>query len=370
MNQLDNPALCPAPWTSLYVGPDGQVDNCCVGKNKLGNVQQNSIEQIVRGTNNLMVQKTMLDGKYPQGCSRCENKSQSLQKSMLQFFSDKSNNDYQLEKFKLEYLDVRWSNTCNLACVYCSPQLSSTWAQELNESIRIEKQHKNELLNYVLDNVENLKKVYLAGGEPLLMKENSQLISAIKQKNSNCEVLINTNLTEIKGNSIFQNLLTLKNTTWMVSVDDLQERFEYLRYPAQWSEFEENLALLRTQVQSNKIYLHMVFTALNALTIWDAIDWFLEHYDGTQIRLSLYNGGVNNGSLDIRRLPVEYQKQALDRMNQPRYQKLSGWKDTYDYVADLVYDSKNNSFLKYITDLDHRRGLNSKEIFPVVYQYL
>ena len=200
-------SFCPAPWVSLYIEPTGKIENCCVSKNNLGNINKTSnIKEIIFGQVNKDIQKLILNDQFPAGCAWCDNKSLTLQQRMLDIFPNINDELYQEGKFELKYLDVRWSNTCNLACVYCSPDLSSTWANELNIVHRFERSTKHNLLEYVLDNVHTLKEVYMAGGEPLLMKENELLIEAILQKNPECHVLVNTNLTQIKNSSIFQSV--------------------------------------------------------------------------------------------------------------------------------------------------------------------
>lgn len=365
----DNKALCPAPWVSLYVEPNGRVDNCCVGKNYLGNIKENTVQEIIFGPVNQQVQKSMLEGQMPKGCAWCENKSHSLQTRMFDIFPSRQEQDYQQGDFRLQYLDARWSNTCNLACVYCSPTYSSTWAQELNEPVRIEREQKNELLDYVLDHVELLKEVYLAGGEPMLMKENEQLIEAIRQRNPNCHVLVNTNLTQITNSTIFENLLALKNCSWLVSVDDSHDRFEYMRYPATWTEFAENLETLSAKTSEFQIAFNMVFTSLNALTIWDTVDWLMSK-NFKNFTIQLYNNGnTPQYPLDVRSMPRAYQQAVLDRMNDKKYQNLLGYTSTRDYLTELVENSLPR-VLKYLQDLDQRRGLHSRQVFPKVYEYL
>ncbi len=371
MMDQNNKAICPAPWVSLYVEPNGRVDNCCVGKNYLGNVQENSVKEIVCGNTNQSVQQSMLNGIYPAGCSWCEKGSNSLQQRMFNIFPDRSEENYQLGTFKLQYLDTRWNNTCNLACVYCSPEYSSTWAQELNKPVRIEKQDKKLLLEYVIDNVETLKEVYLAGGEPLLMKENELLISALKEKNPSCHVLVNTNLTQIKNNSIFENLVSLKNSNWLISVDDSQERFEYMRYPAKWNEFADNVQLLKSQASIDQMAFNMVFTSVNALTIWDTVDWLLDQgFRADTCTIQLYNNGLSNWPFDVRSMPAEYQRQVMIRMNQEKYKKTANWESVYEYLAKLVENNPPLTLKKYLSEFDSRRGLDSKVTFPRVYEYL
>ena len=370
MNRLDNPALCPAPWRSLFIEATGQVDNCCVAKNRLGHIQQDPVQEIIFGQRNRAVQQSMLQGQLPGGCMACENKKTSTMEQIWQMFPDTSPENFQLGGFNLEYLDARWSNTCNLACVYCSPAYSSTWAQELNMPVRIEKQYKNELLTYVLDNVKNLKNVYLAGGEPLLMKENEILIEAIRQQNPDCHVLVNTNLTQVKSSSIFQNLLKLKKCHWLISVDDSHERFEYLRYPALWSEFVENLELLKSKIDLSRLAFNMVVTSVNAVTIWDTVDWLLDQGVG-YMTTQIYNHGTTKSSLDVRSMPLDYQQKVMHRMDQEKYKKLGGWQDMHDHLAkSIYYDGSDCDVKLYLQKIDQRRGLDSTITFPMVYQYL
>ena len=43
--------------------------------------------------------------------------------------------------FNLSHVDIRWNNKCNQACVYCEPDYSSKWAQELNIKQKFEKKN-------------------------------------------------------------------------------------------------------------------------------------------------------------------------------------------------------------------------------------
>ena len=61
---------------------------------------------------------------------------------------------YDTKKFDLNTIDVRWSNLCNLSCVYCGPEFSSKWASELNIKITTPKEQQLiNFKNYIFDNV-------------------------------------------------------------------------------------------------------------------------------------------------------------------------------------------------------------------------
>ena len=244
-NLGDNKSFCPAPWNAIYLEPNGKIESCCVAKNNIGNVKESDIETIIAGQRNIEIKKKMLAGEPVAGCRACHDKKQSLQRELVKRFPPKTQTSlYQSpSNFDLQYIDARWSNVCNLACVYCGPTLSSMWAEELGQPNRVERQDKVDILNYFLDHIDALEYIYLAGGEPLLMKENEIIVKAIAQHNPTCRVLVNTNLLNV-DNTTFSDLTKLVNCEWLVSVDAMRDQYEYIRYPGRWPVFEQNLATL------------------------------------------------------------------------------------------------------------------------------
>ena len=136
-----NDKFCPAPWLSFYVDPSGNIENCCVSRNKLGNLEQGSdLKQVLFYGKNQDIQKAMLSGEELEGCAWCYGKSHTLQNRFFDLFPNRQDPLYKQGKFELRYLDLRWSNVCNYACIYCSPELSSTWAKD-RKSTRLNSSH-------------------------------------------------------------------------------------------------------------------------------------------------------------------------------------------------------------------------------------
>lgn len=367
-----NKNFCPAPWLSLYVEPSGTIDNCCVARNNLGNIKDSQdINKILTENTNLGIQQAMIDNQVVPGCAWCHGTADNLQTSFITDYSNLDKSFYQAGSFKLKYLDARWSNTCNLACVYCNEECSSLWAQEKNY-IPIKNNNKNKFLEYVLDNVESLERVQLAGGEPLLLKENELLIDEIISRNPTCNITINTNLTTI-DNKIYQQLIALKNrVTWLVSFEATGDQYEYIRYPGKWSVFENNLRQLKRDIANThtNIFFNMVFLSLNAMSYWDTVDWSLDFIGDTQpapaATLALYNNGVFPGTFDPRALSIDYRKQVLDRMQKGNYSGLRG----YDNIVKCLASTERVSvyFTVSMQQLDSRRNLNSRQLFSDVYK--
>ena len=127
--------------------------------------------------------------------------------------------------------------------MYCDPKWSSKWAQEMGVKVKSTDEAKQQVKDYVFDNIENLENVYLAGGEPMLMKENKELLTLLKEKNPNCNIRVNTNLSKL-GTGVFELLCNFKNVHWTVSVESIKEKYEYIRFHGSWKDFEDNLNII------------------------------------------------------------------------------------------------------------------------------
>jgi MoaA/NifB/PqqE/SkfB family radical SAM enzyme len=376
MGDINNPYFCPAPWTSFYVDPSGQVENCCLSSNKLGSVKEQNITAILNGPKNLEIKRQMLAGERVSGCENCYRQSgtNSLQhyfrgeyeKLGADFYRDQNN-------FQLRYLDLRWNNTCNFACVYCSPGLSSLWAEQRQQVIKM-KESKHDLLDHVLTQLENLDTLYLAGGEPLMLKENEKVLEKLYEVNPNCRICVNTNLSLLEGNRVFEQLKRFQRVQWLVSAEDQQRRYEYLRWPGSWETFEKNLRLINS-INDHNTSFNMVMMNLNAVTIWDFIDLLRDEFnvDHRSISVNLYNMRDPAGPLAIQRMTDQQRDKVKKRIAQSNYTRILGITN----VLDSLEDSRSNHMpawngleytVDYLQELDQMRGLDSRQIFPEVYE--
>ena len=113
-------------------------------------------------------------------------------------------------QFELQQMDLRWRNTCNFACVYCDSMFSSVWAQFEGQRDKMSNHAMQETFDFVKDNIKNLKTIYMAGGEPFLIKENLKILDLILEENQDLLLRINTNLS-ILTPKIYEKLQKLEN---------------------------------------------------------------------------------------------------------------------------------------------------------------
>jgi len=372
---LTNKNFCPIPWTGLMYNFDGNVKNCIRSSSAIGNIQNSSLEEIVNGTKNVQTKTDMLAGRPESRCQPCYDLEQ--EKNKFDIISDRVFYLKELKavpfelynqstQFNLHTVDVRWTNLCNFACVYCSPEFSSRWESELEFSIsRPDDDKKENLKNYIFENAAQLKHVYLAGGEPLLMKENLDLLEAL---DPTVHLRINTNLSKV-DTKIFEKICAFKNVHWIVSVETIEDEYEYIRYGGSWNDFVDNLKIIKEL--GHKISFNMLYFALNSMSIFGCIEYLRQM--GFHNNSFVIGALLNPLPLNIRQLPDKMLQLVKDelknKINQkPGFLLENGLHNVLQYI-DQPFDKDTKQLFDFLKQLDTRRNLDSKKIFKELYNY-
>lgn len=373
---LTNKTFCPMPWTGLMYNFDGKVKNCIRSDEKtglLGNIKETPIEKILLGPVNVSKQKNIIAHAPASGCHTCYDLEHG--KTGLDIISDRifyikefkktPLDTYRPNNFDLQTIDVRWTNLCNFACVYCSEQFSSKWANELK--IKIETPADKQLSDfreYIYRHAKQLKHVYLAGGEPLLMKENLKLLQEL---NPDVNLRINTNLSKV-DTGVFDAICKFKNVHWTVSVETIEEEFEYIRFGGRWTDFLENLNTIRKL--GHKISFNMLWFLLNYDSVFGCVAYLKD--------LGFHNNSFIIGALqtpnhlNIRHLPENVLnllklKLQLEINKNPGYLLEDSYRNMLHYITQPIEKNLTNSF-EQIAVLDQRRSVDSSKIFKDLYK--
>ena len=376
MNHHDyknNPAFCPAPWTSIYIDSTGYIDNCCISNNRLGNAVTNDILDVMSLEKNQLVKQQMLDGVLPTGCQGCKRNdatTSSMRNYMLRINSSVPFSIYNDNSFKLNYLDIRWTNICNSACVYCAPTYSSKLAEELNILQVVDHQKITRIKEFLIDKLKDIETVYLAGGEPMLTKENIWLLTNLYRENPDCKIIVNTNLSII-NNEIFNLICKFKKVHVVLSGEAVGEQYNYIRYGSDWETFTKNVTTLINEHPTVTISFNLVYTALTTISIFDYIDqiknWgFPRKKTDIGISMTYYNSG-HGGPLDPQNLPDSSRATAISL--------LADHAQTAPSLASILEQLQSSSrtgqahpdLIKFLQGVDQRHDTNSKVLFPEVY---
>jgi MoaA/NifB/PqqE/SkfB family radical SAM enzyme len=267
---------CAAPWRGLHINPRGDIKTCCAGDpNMLGNLNDQTIEQVLHGPVMQEIRQTLRSGhmheKYCYNCIQAERYGRSERD-----WHNGVNPEFDCQiADDLEHvptlIDVRWNITCNLSCNYCGDKCSSKWADLKRIPFRSgTRPYYEQVCDYLEQHRANIKQVALVGGEPLLLKENERLLDVIPD---DCLVTLITNLSvDLSTSKIFQKLSTRTRVGWSCSFDNIGARFEYVRHGGHWDLLCQNVKLIKS-VPGHEIGIHAVYNLYNATKLSEFVDW-------------------------------------------------------------------------------------------------
>jgi sulfatase maturation enzyme AslB (radical SAM superfamily) len=122
--------------------------------------------------------------------------------------------------------------------------------------------------------------VNFVGGEPLKEKKNFDvLLKLIAVGNTACFISMTTNGSVQLSTKQKDILREFKNLNICLSIDGIEKRFEYMRFPLNWDILLENIEFFK----ENNIQLSVSYTIsnLNVMYYQETVDWFnlqgLEH---------------------------------------------------------------------------------------------
>lgn len=276
--------FCAAPWRGLHINPRGDVKTCCAGNpNMLGNLNTQSIVQILNSPLMEEIRADLSQGKPHKYCSNCVQAERFGGSSERAWHNNVNPGfDYQTAGSQYHYpviVDVRWNTTCNLSCNYCGEFCSSKWASLKDIPFKSgARPYYDDVCDFIEQHHDRVHEVALVGGEPLLLPENNRLLDVIP-KDAIVTLITNLNV-DLESNKIFQKLATRNKVGWSMSFDNTGDRLEYVRHGASWDTIQKNLQIIKGLMKSNGHWggIHAVYNIYNATRICE----LREFADATQ----------------------------------------------------------------------------------------
>jgi sulfatase maturation enzyme AslB (radical SAM superfamily) len=319
--------ICYEPFKNLNVefkDSEIQISPCCISPAvKVKNIDfynNKYLEQI---------RESWKTGQFPNACESCliaeKNNLASRRQGSTKWFKDHNEDNIDV---KLTRIDFWVGDLCNLKCVICGPQFSTSWKQELNISAIPQKTIVNRLWKDI--DLSHLKYVHFNGGEPLLSKNHVDFLIAIPNK-QNVEINYNTNATIKPSKQLLELWKEFKLVLIDFSIDDIEKRFEYQRFPAKWDEVVDNLNYFKTACPVNCMFnINTSLGILNNSNYPILIEWLKNNFASNR---------VND--------PVEF-----------RTQLVTGILSLSNFL------NKKKEVLNYLNVIDSNRGTNWRFTFP------
>jgi len=384
--------------------PNGDVHHCCLGdwRNPMGNLRDGKPDEIINNDAYKKLRLQLLAEEKPKSCMRCFEREDVGANSMRihhnEFFQDSipsvlenTHSDGKVDNFKFEYWDFRFSNLCNMKCRMCGSGFSSMWYDEEIELSKqgdglFQLQASKKVMNaqddadfdaksWIDEKINDVKYVYFAGGEPLIMDEHYYILQKlIDAGRTDVRIRYNTNLLKLhfKHYDLVEMWSKFDFVQVNASIDDIGARAEYIRAGTVWNDIENNLQRLhKTNV---RLLIDCTTQLMNVLTL-PKLYKRLKELGVPGNRIMLHNILQQPESLNVKVLTPELKDQAkqglYDYANSlPDKEKtimLEQIKPLIEFMYTETHANRNSlrrQFRRKQTALDNLRKENFTDVFP------
>ena len=294
--------FCVLPFQHITIRPDGTFNPCSryrmSSKQRKEqkalmvdtlNVDMNAVDHVRNSFEWIDLKESLSQNKPMLGCQKCYDQDSNDSKGIDSLRVIK-NNKFGHEKFSdkldiydnpLRSLEVSFSNKCELQCLHCNSQFSSSWFdldKELVEHGFDDRQISDTpelgIPSNFFDNADlsKLEILRINGGEPIgdpltlpfFRKLNEQ--GTLKNLEEMRFLTNGMNFPDDELLGYFKKI-TGKVVIY-IGVDGYKESYEKMRYPAKWSMLEHNLERYVDFAQKTGIRIYMN-TTINSVTFRD-----------------------------------------------------------------------------------------------------
>jgi pyruvate-formate lyase-activating enzyme len=283
-----NKSFCIFPFIELLTNQreDGQTTVCCRSMAPVAKLSE--ITDFATDKNYKIIRDKMLAGtRIPEHCSTCYDlEDQNILSARQQETVEWANRLNLTSVDDLNsiqhpaYYEIRPSNVCNLQCRMCSPTSSHLIGREYKKINLISELPPPERSDFDIVNFTNLKKLYVAGGEPTAMPEFYNFLDRCIDQNKTFEFLVNTNATKI--NSRFKKQLKLlPHMQFVVSLEGIGGINHYVRWPSQWDTIVANMKYL--VANGHQITINTTVSIYNVTRLYDLFQWLDDEFPGVLV---------------------------------------------------------------------------------------
>lgn len=425
---VNSKTFCILPFIHMATRPNGDVRLCCTSNasgagtidvKEIGLVKDNGVSMNLREHtieevwNSQFMRDTrlkMTNNEIPDSCKKCfEEESKGIKSKRYwetEVWSQRLNIEDRVSMMNTDgslpvdipYFDLRLGNLCNLKCIMCSPHDSSSWIKDWKKQTPqytnpqlIQDQRWDRTMDYtwyqkgvfiesMKSQAHNIKELYFAGGEPLLIPEHYNILRFMVDAghSTNCVLRYNSNGTEIPD-ELLELWNHFKLVKFNLSIDGFGDKNDYIRYPSKWATITENLHKLDNTPDNVVINVACAVQVLNVMHLDELIDWKMNQYF-KKVNTKEYGAGLIGlhlvylpSYMNVRVLPENLKQEAIRRIH-TIIEKYSSpdfdadpygkqrWLGLIEYLQE-DWTNKLPALKEYLEVTDNTRGTNYKETF-------
>ena len=345
----------------------------------------------------------MLNGGKPDECSYCWQVEDldlisDRQTLAVQFFKHDPNiiakaTEAGLNDVFPKYLELSFTNKCQMKCSYCGPSFSSSWQKEIdehgpydlsqdeyyngNEYKETNSPYLERFWKWFPEAYNHLFVLRVTGGEPLLDSNTYRLLEYVKDNpREGMTFHCNSNLmiTENRVRKYINLVKDIPNTKLYVSIDSWGKQAEYIRHGLDIEHFEHNLHM----VLANGIEVGIMNT-FNFLSIHNLEEFFFKMaelkntygdlltidipYMTSPEHLSAQISSDSHISMLVDGLKTMENYSQFSTGEIQKFKKTVGWIRANRFKGEKLIRHRKD-FWAFVKQHDDRRGTDFKGTFP------
>jgi len=353
--------FCILPWIHFHAWPDSRVLPCCVSDSTKPVSQINKDESIIEMMNSEEYKKmrvAMMNDKPYKACQRCydlENlgtwtmrQSQNTVRGLdNRYLIENTRSDGYIENFEMKYMDIRFSNMCNMKCRSCGPACSSLWAQEMIEKYDVGHYEKyfgqkkflisnNEDATFIAKlkpYLQHTEEVYFAGGEIIITPEHYECLDYWIENDltEQVELTYTTNLgvLKYKDRDLIEYWKQFPKLKIWASLDASGDLAEIMRKGTDWDRIVKNIRTIKKELP------HAQFQITPTISIWNVFT-FPQFFD------------------------FLIDEDLIDKNTSPRFNMLSNpWYANVMILPDGVKSKLRKIYLDYVIKYNYNQDISN-----------
>jgi len=267
-------------------------------------------------------------------------------------------------------IDLLFDVSCNLACRSCGTWSSTFWQKHLkehgewNQAVGAPQQHDNVITALEKLDLSNLRMLVFCGGETLLGQASWEVtkwladnVPNAKQQLTLCFQTNGTQPIHPRNYALIDRFHLVK---LHVSLDGTKEKFEYLRWPASWSQVVDNMMQIRATAPSNVMFLiEETVSIFNLFYLSEVEKWVQTKFSvNREGDITRHTKHLAWGEFNLGNCTQEY----VDAMQNSNYRNLipKNWKENSGTISSMI---------KEIEKFDNFRNESFQHTFPEVAEF-
>jgi len=239
--------ICHAPFSNMYFNVHGDCAPCWLTFIEPDSYPKKSIREIWFGDKYQSLRKNLLAYNLTDKCNVCLKNLQggNYTSVLARAYDVNEPADYP------SMLELELNNTCNLECVMCIGELSSSIRKNREKLPPIRSPYDEAFVEQLEEFIPHLKELRFNGGEPFLIGIVFKIFEKVEKLNPNLKIVIATNGTVL--NYKVKEWLGKLNIHINLSIDSLTpEIYETIRVNAKFDRLMEHFQFYHQYCKENK----------------------------------------------------------------------------------------------------------------------